>query len=455
MAFTLRRTIGAHQAEVLCAAWSPDGSLLATGGADAAIQVRAFETGEIQRTIREHRNAVSALAFSHDGLRLASGSLDGTVVISSVARGMLVRRFVYTEPVRQVAFSPDDALVAAASPEDNVRLWEVETGDIHSELRVEKSHADAFAWSPWNTIATGSFDGTVRIWDPQTGTVKGRLPAGGERPTCVAFLPDEGFVAGYASGLLRIVTARVGLVDLRKHSSRIVGLTASARGDRIATRSADGLVRLWSTRSWDVTDRIKDPPTHAVHAPVCFHPEEDVLATSSEDKKSMRIWNLAHRYATIPPPLGLPDAPPPPELPASEFDVFVCYNSADAEEVKKIVKKLKESGVRPFLYERDQRPGVPWLGSLGEAIERINAAAVCVGNNSIGVWQDLEIEAYLREVIQRRCPVIPVILPDCVGTPPMPLFLRGMHWVDFRKNDPPPIDQLIYGITGRRMLSEG
>jgi hypothetical protein len=34
--------------------------------------------------------------------------------------------------------------------------------------------------------------------------------------------------------------------------------------------------------------------------------------------------------------------------------------------------------------------------------------------------------------------------------PQLPIFLEGMTWVDFRKEDPNPMERLIWGITGER-----
>ncbi len=44
--------------------------------------------------------------------------------------------------------------------------------------------------------------------------------------------------------------------------------------------------------------------------------------------------------------------------------------------------------------------------------------------------------------------MIPVILPDTPQDLELPLFLEGMKWVDFRKPDPNPLEQLLWGITG-------
>ncbi len=62
----------------------------------------------------------------------------------------------------------------------------------------------------------------------------------------------------------------------------------------------------------------------------------------------------------------------------------------------------------------------------------------------------MEVEAFIRQFMKRGCPVIPVILPDTVKEPQLPLFLEGMTWVDFRKQTPDPMMQLFWGITGDR-----
>lgn len=131
-----------------------------------------------------------------------------------------------------------------------------------------------------------------------------------------------------------------------------------------------------------------------------------------------------------------------------QFDVFLCHNNVDKTDVKAIGKRLMELGCLPWLDEWNLQPGLPWQAALETEITKIKSAAVIVGQNGIGPWQDMEIEGILREFIRRKCPVIPVILPSCTSIPELPLFLGGFTWVDFRKMEPDPLRQLIWGITG-------
>ncbi len=119
-----------------------------------------------------------------------------------------------------------------------------------------------------------------------------------------------------------------------------------------------------------------------------------------------------------------------------EFDVFLCYNHDDKVSVRKIWKQLRARGLAPWFDKSDLRPGFPWQRQLEHQIKNIKSAAVFVGGTGIGPWQQLEVEALLRDFVRRDCPVIPVLLPDAPSEPELPTFLDGMTWVDFRKPIP-------------------
>lgn len=136
----------------------------------------------------------------------------------------------------------------------------------------------------------------------------------------------------------------------------------------------------------------------------------------------------------------------------SNFDVFLCHNGEDKPAVKEIGKQLKEHGIIPWLDEWELRPGLPWQPVLEQQIGQIKSAAVFVGQAGIGPWHQMELYAFLSEFARRGCPVIPVLLPDAPTEPHLPLFLHSVTWVDFRKQEPDPIEQLIWGITGKHNI---
>lgn len=137
-----------------------------------------------------------------------------------------------------------------------------------------------------------------------------------------------------------------------------------------------------------------------------------------------------------------------------EFDVFLSYNGEDRAAVETIARALREQGLKPWFDLWELRPGLPWRSQLEKQIARVRAAAVFIGPNGIGPWQDLEVTAFINELLRRGAPVIPVVLPHVSSLPALPLLLQSVSWVDFRSPNPDPLQQLIFGISGSKPLPQ-
>ncbi len=103
-------------------AFSPDGATVALGK-NTHVLLWHIPDGKLLRTL-ESQAGIESIAFSPDGSLLASGSSDGAIQLWQVSDGSLLHTLTgHTSGVSGVAFSPDGQLIASGSGDGTVRLW--------------------------------------------------------------------------------------------------------------------------------------------------------------------------------------------------------------------------------------------------------------------------------------------------------------------------------------------
>jgi WD40 repeat protein len=101
-----------HTDWVNALAWSPDGTQLASAGADKLVRIWNPDTGTYT-TLAGHSRWVTALAWSPDGTRLASADDDGTILVHDLEDGATTRLRVL--PLTCLAWSVAGIAVGGAS----------------------------------------------------------------------------------------------------------------------------------------------------------------------------------------------------------------------------------------------------------------------------------------------------------------------------------------------------
>jgi WD40 repeat protein len=203
----LVRTLIGYTDRVLCMAFSPDGTLLATTSADQAVRLWQTATGIHLRTLTGHTRWASDMAFSPDGTLIATAPYNQTVGLWQTATGTRVRTLTgHTGDVKGVAFSPDGTLLATASADQTVGLWQTTTAEHIRTLIGHTSSIWRVAFSPDGILlATTSADQTVRLWQTDTGTHLRTLTGHTEATTSAAFGPDGLWLASVsADGAVRL-----------------------------------------------------------------------------------------------------------------------------------------------------------------------------------------------------------------------------------------------------------
>ena len=170
------------------------------------------------------------------------------------------------------------------------------------------------------------------------------------------------------------------------------------------------------------------------------------------------LENLENGVLTV---AALPPAAAQSEMQAGEaeppqrFDVFLSHNSKDKPAVRELADALRNRGLRVWLDESELVPGRTWQDAIEEVIKTVGSAAVLVGADGLGPWEIPEMRGCLSECIDRKLPVIPVLLPGAPANvkPALPLFLRTFTWVDLRAGlSQADLDYLVWGITGKKPL---
>jgi hypothetical protein len=155
---------------------------------------------------------------------------------------------------------------------------------------------------------------------------------------------------------------------------------------------------------------------------------------------------MDHNSVDKPPKLNIPTAQSTAEEMTEQlFDVFLAYNSVDKPQVKEISNKLRERGLKPWLDEEQIPHGMLFHD---EMIPLIKSAAIIIGTQRLGKWQIMELRSLITKFVDRKIPVIPVLLPGVDNIPRDLLFLQELNWVKFEQiDDSTAFYRLEWGIT--------
>jgi WD40 repeat protein/serine/threonine protein kinase len=194
-----------HESGVSCAAFSPDGQLVATGTKDGNLRLWNRATGEPRWGPKHMPAPVGFVRFSKDRNRLfaSSSALQGmfrgkllpvnffAVVDVSSGGGALPKGELSTNLIFS-AFSHDDRWLAVAEKGHRIRVFDLNDG--HKET-VLQGHHDEVMFLSFNAdgslLASASLDRTVRIWRLPSGE-QVRQPLKHEWPVIRAVLTDDG-----------------------------------------------------------------------------------------------------------------------------------------------------------------------------------------------------------------------------------------------------------------------
>lgn len=297
--------LNSHADQVVTVAFAPDGKYLACADSDFDIHLWLDAEGATRGPVlRGHNEEIKCLCFSPDGTKLASAGADRVVHVWDVRDGKLIAG-PNPRGRHAIAVIPGSPLRLASSGAQNVRVWDVETGDEVAPTNL--CPAFSVAASPngkW--LGVGGTDHYSQLWNAADGTLAYSLEATKPPVGFVTFSPDSKTMVhtSPADGLVWLWTCETGQPDMiiveAADACTLETIAFHPDGKRIAcggvdymgTGERDGAVCIW-----DVPTKEKLFTFDTGVTALAFDPKGKYLAGAGLDD-AVYVWD-AETQSTV------------------------------------------------------------------------------------------------------------------------------------------------------------
>ncbi|MCC5944035.1 MAG: OmpA family protein [Bernardetiaceae bacterium] len=267
---------------------------------------------EDYKILKGHIGGVQTVRFSPDGKYLGSGGLDNQVVIWDVETGEIKHKLTgFRQNVHEVTFSPDGSLVAAASGDGTVRIWQVANGSLVGSYVSEPFvFADGSIFNSVSFVVFSADQKFVYFAGDSGQIMKARIDRKDQRAKSICSMnqPDGSYYATVTGGTLsrdgKALIVSVGnyvrAIDLR--SERIIKTFTYNAADindvvlgpgknHITSWSYDGIIMIWDYEKEKDLRKIR-VTSEKNYSAATFSPDGKQMATGAYGNQA-RIWDLA------------------------------------------------------------------------------------------------------------------------------------------------------------------
>ena len=297
-----RRALESQTESLRALAWSKDGATLASAGEDKSIRKWNIKTSELAGELEPLPQSIRRLVWLADGKTLGVVHGNGTARIVDSESGRTLREVQgQAGEGADADWSLDGRRVAFGSGDGTLRVWEVRTGKLLSSIAGHKVRTPtwnysmpALAWSPDGKIlAVATLDSRVLLWEPDSRDLIRELPVAHAGPiVTLAWSPDGKLLSsGGSDNTIRIWNlATAEQIHTCNHSGWIAGLAWSPDGKTLASGGQDSTVRLWEVATWRELHKLEGHKSGITA--LAWSPDSKRSISGSYDQ-TLRIWDAA------------------------------------------------------------------------------------------------------------------------------------------------------------------
>jgi len=212
----------------------------------------------------------------------------------------------HNNPVNNVIFTPDSTLLASATTDGLVHIWDVVTLQEIATLEKHNRPISEIVFSPDGTLlATGGLDAAIALWDMTTyAEVKSIVLDSKEEIYDLDFSPDGNFLASvHRNAVIKIWNAATLTQEKSLNISSVGALGQiefSPNGELLALSNAGGSgeglssIQIWNAVTYEELQKyaVGVSPDFAFSPLVAFSPDGNSIASNSGYGDTLVVHNL-------------------------------------------------------------------------------------------------------------------------------------------------------------------